>query len=184
MAVLQTQMFILPTGKPCTIRSAVPTDAAEIIAHTRRVASETDFLVTTVEEVTFTEEQERAWIKQHTDNSCSMLLAAEIDNHIVGILSYRGETRKRLAHQGTFGISVRKEWHNHGIGRKLIETMLNWAKCNPTIERVNLEVFSSNLGAIHLYRALGFQEEGRRIHYVKLNNENYVDEVLMSRFVK
>jgi RimJ/RimL family protein N-acetyltransferase len=47
-----------------------------------------------------------------------------------------------------------------------------------------LAVFATNARAIGLYRKLGFVEEGRRPREVKFGADQYVDDILMYRFVK
>ncbi|PEL51659.1 N-acetyltransferase [Bacillus toyonensis] len=71
---------------------------------------------------------------------------------------------------------------NYGIGRALLETLINWAKNNSKIEKVCLEVMEDNLGAIQLYKNLGFFEEGRKAKGVKLD-DGYQNLILMALFV-
>ncbi|MBA4494909.1 GNAT family N-acetyltransferase [Paenactinomyces guangxiensis] len=79
-------------------------------------------------------------------------------------------------------MSVRKDWRNKGIGRVLLETLLQWAENHPRIEKVFLEVFVTNEWAIHLYRQMGFVTEGRRVKQVQLHDGEYVDDLIMARF--
>ena len=66
----------------------------------------------------------------------------------------------------------------------MLEALLEWAEANPLIEKIGLSVFSSNADAFRLYRRLGFAEEGRRAKAIRLAPGEYVDEVLMAKFVK
>jgi RimJ/RimL family protein N-acetyltransferase len=70
-----------------------------------------------------------------------------------------------------------------GIGRALIQALLDWAAGDPLIEKVTLAVFSTNEHAIALYQTMGFEVEGRCPGDMKINGE-YVDSILMYRFVK
>ncbi len=63
------------------------------------------------------------------------------------------------------------------------ETLLKWATAEPLIEKVCLEVFTTNIGAIRLYRKLGFVEEGLRPKDIKFGPERYVDTLTMYKFV-
>lgn len=81
-------------------------------------------------------------------------------------------------------MSVLKEFRNKGVGRALIEVILTWAQTHPTIEKVGLAVLATNERAIYLYKSLGFVEEGRRIKEIKIGSNNYVDDILMYKFVK
>jgi RimJ/RimL family protein N-acetyltransferase len=49
---------------------------------------------------------------------------------------------------------------------------------------VCLDVFAVNEPAIGLYKKLGFIEEGRRIRDIQRGADDYVDTVMMYRFVK
>jgi len=66
-----------------------------------------------------------------------------------------------------------------GIGRKLMESIIQWAQNNPAIEKVFLNVFSTNQKAIRLYKYLGFREEGRFINAIKQSDGEYVDVLQM-----
>jgi len=66
-----------------------------------------------------------------------------------------------------------------GIGRRLLETLLNWANTNTTIEKVYLCAFDTNKNAIKLYKDLGFIEEGRHIKAIKQVTGEYVDIIQM-----
>lgn len=79
-------------------------------------------------------------------------------------------------------MTVLPEYQNYGIERVLVETLINWAKNNSKIEKVRLEVMEDNLGAIQLYKNLGFFEEGRKAKGVKLDG-SYQDLILMALFV-
>ncbi len=184
MGYFPPQTFELSNGRECTIRTGERTDAVQILEHMKCVASETDYLLVTPDEVTLTEEEEQSWIQQQADSPRNLLLVAEVDSEIVGMIDFHGSSRKRLAHQGSFGVSVQKRCQGLGIGRRLMENMLRWAEQHPTLEKVCLEVFATNQAAIHLYRSLGFQEEGRRQRQYKLNEGTYVDAILMYKFLK
>ncbi len=74
-------------------------------------------------------------------------------------------------------------WRGQGVGTALLSTLLVWAESHATIEKIGLEVFATNRGAIPLYRKLGFVEEGWRIRDVKRGPGDYVDTLSMYRFV-
>ena len=71
-----------------------------------------------------------------------------------------------------------------GVGRFLLEALIAWAERHPQIERVGLRALSINSRALHLYAAMGFVEEGRRVQAIKLGPGQYADEVIMARPVK
>ena len=70
------------------------------------------------------------------------------------------------------------------MGSALIRELIEWAENNTELEKICLSAFSTNDRAIHLYKKMGFIEEGRREKQYKTAPGEYVDEVLMARFVK
>lgn len=73
-------------------------------------------------------------------------------------------------HIGRLGMGVHKEYRGQGIGSKLITKALEHAR-KIGLEKVELEVFEKNRGAVALYRKLGFVEEGKLIKSKKLDGE-------------
>jgi RimJ/RimL family protein N-acetyltransferase len=172
------------SGESSVVRCVQPDDAARLLAYIRSVARETGFFVIQPDEFPSDDEQERQWIQEHLDHPGKLALVPEVAGEIIGSLSFENGSFQRTSHTGTFGVSIRQDWRDKGIGTAMLETLLGWAEANPLIEKVGLAVFSTNTRAIELYRRLGFIEEGRRAQQIKLGPGKYVDEVLMGRFVK
>ncbi|MEH7383535.1 GNAT family N-acetyltransferase [Bacillus sp. JJ1533] len=140
-------------------------------------------MLTAPEEFKTTVEEEEKWIEDHTKPG-NLIVVAETEGKIIGNLNFQSSKRKRLSHLGYFGISIQEAYCNHGIGSKLMEYLLQWAQKEPGLEKVCLEVFSHNKRAIHLYKKFGFQEEGRKVKFVKFSDSHYEDEIIMCKFVK
>ncbi|MFD1396998.1 GNAT family N-acetyltransferase [Kroppenstedtia eburnea] len=70
-----------------------------------------------------------------------------------------------------------------GLGNLLLKEVFAWAEQNLLIEKVSLGVFSTNQSAIVLYKNMGFVEERRKIKEFKLNDNQYIDDILMYKFV-
>jgi ribosomal protein S18 acetylase RimI-like enzyme len=77
-------------------------------------------------------------------------------------------------------IAVHEGHQRHGVGRALMNELLRWARSNPRLDKVELQVRSSNERAIALYRSLGFVEEGRKTRRLKIAPNEYLDEVYMA----
>jgi RimJ/RimL family protein N-acetyltransferase len=184
MACITTRTITARTGEAVTIRSAQPDDAAPLLAYVRSVAAETSFFIMQADEFNFTDEQERQWIQDHLDGPGKLTVMAEVSGSVVGFLSFENGPHRRIAHRGTFGFSVAKEWRGNGIGTALLQTLIDWAEANPLIEKIGMAVFARNERAIRLYRKLDFVEEGRRPRELKLGPGQYVDDILLYRFVK
>ncbi|PWW27729.1 RimJ/RimL family protein N-acetyltransferase [Cytobacillus oceanisediminis] len=165
------------------IRTAVKNDAEGILAHCRRVMGETDFLMTETEEFKLTVEEEEEWIEQSLQSG-DLILVVEKGNEVIGMLNFKRSKRKKVRHLGYFGISIQEKYCNQGLGKKMMKQFLKWAEEEPGLEKVCLEVFSHNVRAIHLYKVLGFIEEGRKIKHIKRTDGTYADELMMYKFVK
>ena len=166
-----------------TIRTARVEDSAALLEIQREVVAEGQYFISVSEEFNKTVEEQHEWVKSSLENERETLLVAEVSGEIVGWICFNTQNRKRLSHTGSIGIMVKKEMRNAGIGRVLLEELLAWAKLNPFIEKVSLAVFATNTRAITLYKSLGFVEEGRKIKEYKLNDHEYLDDILMSIFV-
>ncbi len=74
-----------------------------------------------------------------------------------GLFAFDHQARK-----AELGISIGdKSFWDRGFGTEVMRTLLRHAIDNLNLRRVSLHVFESNPRAIHVYRKLGFQEEGR-----------------------
>jgi RimJ/RimL family protein N-acetyltransferase len=184
MGLITARPAELKQGGTILIRSARPDDAPALIAHAKDVLQEGIFGVTRVEEFNMTEAKEREWVLEHNEAAGDLVLVADSEGVIAGLLFFESGPRQRQLHRGALHMSVDRRWRGRGVGEAMLKVLLEWAKENPVIEKVGLSVLSSNTRAHGLYKKLGFIEEGRRPREVKLGKDEYVDEILMFRFVK
>jgi RimJ/RimL family protein N-acetyltransferase len=167
---------------PLIIRCGVTSDAERLINYSKQVLADSDWSVTQLHEYDFTKEQVTKWIKDHYEKPGQLLLIAESGGEIVGMLDFANYHRERNQHVGSFGMSVHKKFRGRGVGKALLQTLLEWARRNPLVEKVALAVFSTNTPALQLYGKAGFNEEGRRQREHQLSDGVYVDDVLMYCF--
>ena len=72
-----------------------------------------------------------------------------------------------------FTIAVDKEYQNLGIGSKLLDHLMAWAK-DESIKKIWLEVSTKNQAAISLYQKFDFKVMGlRKNYYQKLGEDAY-----------
>jgi RimJ/RimL family protein N-acetyltransferase len=171
--------YLTKDGREFTIRQPTTDNAEEIINYSKTLFASTDQVLTILEEYTITVENEIKWIENLNDNPNSLLLIAEMDNSVIGLLFFIPNTKKKILHTGEFGVSVHPVNQGQRIGRLLVETLLEWSKQNVQIEKVFLQVFATNANAIKLYKTLGFIEEGRHIKAIKQLDGTYVDIIQM-----
>lgn len=145
------------------IREATPDDAAAVIAHARRIADEPNNGVSrsSAAEFTYTLEEEQAILAEAAETATSLFLVAEREGEIVGVASCRAGNRGYAA-TCTLGISVDQAHRRQGIATAIMQYMIDWARDNPAVHRLELWVFHDNERAIRLYEQLGFEHEGRQ----------------------
>lgn len=165
------------------IRNAKPEDAGEIISINRSVIDEKVFMLREPEEANYTNENTSKDIENHLNNPGSIYIVAEVNSAVVGFLEFQNGGLKRTSHSGVFSMFILKEFRNSGIGKFLLEELMNWAEANPLIEKITLAVFSTNERAIGLYKRSGFKEEGRCPKDMRLRDGTYIDSILMYKFV-
>ncbi|MEL6253069.1 MAG: GNAT family N-acetyltransferase [Bacteroidota bacterium] len=150
----------LSSGEIALVREARKTDAASLITYVNQVGGETDFLTFGGGEFSKTVAEEAAIIEEHRITLNRIFIIVEVEGEIAGILNVNASTKARLQHIGTFGITVLKKYWGKGIGSLLMQAMIDWAKANPIIRKINLEVLTDNPSAIALYKKFGFEIEG------------------------
>lgn len=74
-------------------------------------------------------------------------------------------------------VSVSPDWQGQGIGRKMLEHMIAYAKTKA--EKMLLEVRPLNISAIKLYKSLGFREIGIRKNYYPAKNNGREDALML-----
>jgi putative acetyltransferase len=108
-------------------------------------------------------------------------LVAVVNDAVVGMISvHTHPNRPRRRHAGAIGISVQDEWHGKGIGTALMRAGLELADNWLNLLRVELEVYTDNEAAIHLYKRFGFEHEGTLRQHA-FRNGQYVDSYMMAR---
>ena len=107
-------------------------------------------------------------------------LVADAGGKVVGAGSLTQAQNPRLAHSGRLGMMVHPDYWHQGIGRRLLEAMLDLADNWLNLRRVQLEVFTENATAIHLYQNFGFATEGTR-RQVAFGDGRWLDDLVMAR---
>lgn len=163
------------------IRKATPDDAEKMLEYLNQVGGESDNLLFGLNEMQISIEQEKAFIESINNLSKDIMLLGLVDNEIVSISSLQGFARKRIAHRGEIAISVKKQFWHHGIGTKMMQALIDFAK-SAHISVVELKVKSDNVNAIALYKKLAFETIGTYKNFFKIN-EKYFDAELMTLFL-
>lgn len=105
---------------------------------------------------------------------------AEIERRVVGQLGLHGEQNPRRRHVGSIGMAVHDDFVGRGVGSALLAACLDLADRWLDLRRVELEVYTDNAPAIHLYEKFGFAREGTLRDYA-FRDGGYTDAYLMAR---
>lgn len=175
---MEKQKINLKNGKILTIREANKSDAGKIITYINTIAGESDFLTFGIGEFHMTVEMEEEMIDKISKQRNALFIVAEVEGEIVGNLSFSGGARPRVEHTGEFGVSVLKEYWGMGIGKNLVECLIQWSKETSIIRKINLRVREDHIRGINLYQWLGFVVEGRKTREFYVDGKFY-DAILM-----
>ena len=159
------------------IRQAVLKDAPYLVKKEQEIAKEPGYFCSEPAELTC-ENVEKMISKLEKTNK-GIYLVAEYEKQIVGHAFLEAFHLRLLSHVALLTIAVHKGWQEKGIGTKLMEKLIEWAKNSDTIEKIELNVRSTNKRAIALYKKMGFYEEGRLKKRLKIN-DTYIDDIVMA----
>lgn len=158
---MSTQEITLKNGKTkLIIRSAVPADAADIIDYLNHVAGESDNITFGPGDFGKNLEQEKSFLTSIQDSKNQIMVLGIIEGQVISVANLSGGNRPRTEHFVTLGITVAKKLWRQGVGKSVMEYLIDWAKKTDIIRKINLSVRSDNLGAINLYKSFGFEQEG------------------------
>jgi ribosomal protein S18 acetylase RimI-like enzyme len=176
---------ILKNGLEAVISPTCQADAQELLECFKTIVEEGKFVLSTladIERIAPNIEKEAEWIKSTFDGG-GLVLTAKINGEIAGYVSVCIDQMVRRRHIAAIGICTSKQYRNIGIGKALMQSVIKWAKENPTIKKLALSVFIDNTSAISLYEKLGFLTEGRLPREIQRGENDYVDTIMMYMFV-
>jgi ribosomal protein S18 acetylase RimI-like enzyme len=110
-------------------------------------------------------------------------IGAFVEERLVGVVTFMREQKTKQRHKGSvFAMYVTPSERGKGIGKRLLEELIERAKRLNGLEQLHLTVVSNNDAAVQLYRSLGFEVYGTERNAMKFE-EQYWDEWLMVRFL-
>lgn len=181
--IFEPKEFTTKTGLKVVIRTPEIEDAEELLCFIKKVCGETNYLLSTPDDMNFSVDGEKAFIESNL-KSKNYLLIALVNGKIVGDASLNISNQIKLRHRANIGIAILKDYWNNGIGSVLFEAMIEIAKENENIEQLNLTYAKDNKRGENLYKKFGFVETGVFPKSLKQLDGTYTDEVFMSRYLK
>ena len=98
-------------------------------------------------------------------------LAFDNSGAIAGHIDLRARIEKPAAHRALLGMGVHRDHRRHGLGARLIDTAMAWARAQAGIDWIDLEVLSSNHPARSLYESSGFATVGEIDDMFRIDGE-------------
>ena len=171
-------------GEELVVSVGVRRDADRFLSHMQAIVNETDLLLQSAEDELPDPTTQRAILDQFGRlENCLCLIAHRpglIRQELLGSITLLGGMTRRSRHIAKLGMGVRRYAWRRGIGRALVVQSLKWATQNELVERVTLQVYSSNTAAMSLYESMGFETDGNLRDEVQLE-DRLEDLVTMSR---
>lgn len=175
---MDARRFTLQDGRQLLIRRVETDDAAALLEYTECISGETDFVSFGPGELGLSLSEEVEFIRGRQAADNELFIQAAIEDRIVGLLSFAAGGRPRTRHAGELGKSVRKECWGLGIGSRLLDSLIDWARESGIVTKLNLRVRTDNDRAISLYRHKGFAIEGTIRRDFRINGK-YFDHYWM-----
>ncbi len=106
----------------------------------------------------------------------AVVMGALDGGQLIGTAGFARESRPKTRHKGfVWGVYVRASHRGRGIGRALMEAVLEHARGCAGLRQIDITVAVTQDAAVHLYRSLGFETFGRERDALKVGDA-YVDE--------
>ncbi|WP_081387757.1 MULTISPECIES: GNAT family N-acetyltransferase [Paenibacillus] len=165
-----------------TLRELVPEDAGELLRLQHQLDQESKFMLLEPDERQASLCQVKEMLESFLAAETSILIGAEVDDHLAGYLSVRGGSVRRNRHSAYIVIGIQKQYQGNGIGAGLFREMDIWAM-NNGIVRLELSVMTHNQAALGLYTKSGFDIEGTKRKSLIVDGK-WVDEYYMSKILQ
>jgi ribosomal protein S18 acetylase RimI-like enzyme len=103
-------------------------------------------------------------------------LGAFEGGELIGMMTFVRDRSVKSGHKGNiYGVYVAPAHRGRGVGRALLDTLLEKAKKDSTLEQILLAVATVQTAARQLYRSRGFQSFGIEPNALKVGG-TYIDE--------
>ncbi|KYC39652.1 hypothetical protein WA1_30400 [Scytonema hofmannii PCC 7110] len=117
------------------------------------------------------------------DNN-NFILGCSEDKELIGIVAFHQEERIKVRHKAYIrSMFVKQEYRGKGIGKLLLNELIERAKAINEIEILLLDVVTNNISAKQLYLSFGFKIYGIEKMAYKFSNQ-YFDMESMSLQIK
>lgn len=141
------------------IQIAEPKDADVIYRHLLKVSNQTNNLNYSQKDVHKYLDELKISDQLH-DNETAVSFIAFEDDEVIGLVQLTRKNLPRFINRGELSVSIDQDFWNQGVGNDLLAKAINWAIDEWHLRGIYLNVLSSNLRAINLYKKHGFKIVG------------------------
>ena len=172
--------FHLKDGRTAVLSAPTAEDAAEMVAFLKDVAAETEFLIAYPEErQAMTEAQEVAFLQHKHEDPNALMLMCRVEGRLTGTCDVSFGSKIKVAHRGTIGISVRREFWGLGIGTAMFRELIAVARRRPGTLQLELDFMEGNQRGRALYEKMGFRVVGVKPDAIRLKSGELRNEYAM-----
>ena len=178
--IIDAEKVLTKKNKTITLRSPSAEDAASLIEALSEIVETAPFLLNSPDSIkSMSVPDEVKWINSFNNDPRGMIMVAEFDAKIVGILDFSTAKNEKILHRGRLAISLAESMRGEGLGELFFKKLLKESKRIVGLTQIELSLFSENHQAYHLYRKVGFQEFARRPNAYKQPDGTFCDEIMM-----
>ena len=121
---MRDEELTLRDGRRVRLRPGGTADAESTLRNVNRVGEEEVYIM--IEEVPNLEE-ERRWLSAF-DGVRNVLFVAVADGEVIGAADCHAGAFRKDRHVGGVGISIQDGWREVGLGRRMMERVLEWMR--------------------------------------------------------
>lgn len=178
------EKFQLKDGGEIVFRYPTMEDAPLMMNYINTLSKEQTFINFQGEQISLEKEQKRLsdlLVKIEKKRAVQLLVFCNSELIAISDLIMRDRAEKFV---GSFGITVAKEFRGVGLGKKLMQLVLEEAIKNlPDLKIVVLGVFGDNPIAQNLYKEMGFVQYGE-LHEGLTHQDHLDDHIYMYKKIR
>lgn len=170
--------IILKDGRTALLRSALPEDAAEMVAFMKTTAGESEFLLRYPEECTMEPAAEAAFLSNVLDSPDQVMPCCFVQGRLAGNAMLSMNSRLKTRHRASVAIGLLKEYWGLGIGTVLFEEMIAAAR-EKGLDHLELDYVEGNERGRRLYEKMGFYQVAEVPDAYRLKDGSFRKSILM-----
>lgn len=177
--------YNMKDGTPYIIRSIKPEEAGELLRLMKQTSGESLGMLRYPDDAFPTVAAEEKYLEHLMGSDNGAQIGAYVDDKLIGSAGVNcvGIGKRKVLHRCEIGLCIEKKYWDQQIGTRMVEALIDLAQ-RAGYEQMELEVFTDNERAIHVYKRMGFEIFGTRPNAMKLDDGTYQDEHLMVKYLR